>query len=89
VPGQAAYVDGRGANSMRLNFSGVSEDEIREGVARIGRVIKEQVDLYETLAPGSPVAEEVGRAAREAAAESAKDDGATSNVFPLRKEAGA
>jgi 2-aminoadipate transaminase len=52
VPGQAAYVDGRGANSMRLNFSGVNEDEIREGIRRIGRVIGEQVDLYETLAPG-------------------------------------
>jgi 2-aminoadipate transaminase len=52
VPGQAAYVDGRGANSMRLNFSGVDEDEIREGIRRIGRVIGEQVDLYETLAPG-------------------------------------
>ncbi|HJZ36582.1 MAG TPA: PLP-dependent aminotransferase family protein, partial [Solirubrobacterales bacterium] len=51
VPGQAAYVDGRGANSMRLNFSGVNEVEIREGIRRIGRVIGEQVDLYETLAP--------------------------------------
>ena len=36
VPGQAAYVDGRGRNSMRLNFSGVGEDEIREGIRRIG-----------------------------------------------------
>ena len=39
VPGQAAYVDGRGRNSMRLNFSGVDEDEIREGVRRIGKAI--------------------------------------------------
>ncbi len=37
VPGQAAYVDGRGRNSMRLNFSGSSEDEIREGIRRIGK----------------------------------------------------
>ena len=29
VPGQAAYVDDRGRNSMRLNFSGVNEDEPR------------------------------------------------------------
>src|SRR5690606_37663162 len=36
VPGRAAYVDGRGANSMRLNFSGVQDEEIREGVRRIG-----------------------------------------------------
>ena len=35
---------------MRLNFSGVDEDEIREGIRRIGRVIQEQVELYETLA---------------------------------------
>jgi 2-aminoadipate transaminase len=51
VPGQAAYVDERGKNSMRLNFSGVNDAEIREGVTRIGRVIREQVDLYEALAP--------------------------------------
>jgi 2-aminoadipate transaminase len=49
VPGQAAYVDGRGSHSMRLNFSGVGEDEIREGVRRIGKVIAEQVELYGAL----------------------------------------
>ncbi len=50
VPGQAAYVEeGRGTNSMRLNFSGVGEDEIREGIRRIGAVVSEQVELYETL----------------------------------------
>jgi 2-aminoadipate transaminase len=56
VPGAAAYVDGRGKNSMRLNFSGVSDEEIREGISRIGRVIREQVELYETLAPPEPSA---------------------------------
>lgn len=50
VPGAAAYVDGaRGANSMRLNFSGSTEEEIREGVRRIGAVVSEQVELYETI----------------------------------------
>jgi 2-aminoadipate transaminase len=49
VPGQGAYVDGRGTHSMRLNFSGVDADEIREGVRRIGKVIAEQVELYGTL----------------------------------------
>jgi 2-aminoadipate transaminase len=49
VPGTAAYVDGRGASSMRLNFSGVGEDEIREGVRRIGKVIDDQVGLYGAL----------------------------------------
>ena len=49
VPGRAAYVDGRGGSSMRLNFSGVDEDEIREGIRRLGEVIREQVALYGTL----------------------------------------
>ena len=39
VPGEAAYLDGRGRNSMRLNFSGSDEDTIREGVRRIGEVV--------------------------------------------------
>jgi 2-aminoadipate transaminase len=34
---------------MRLNFSGVGEDSIREGVRRIGAVVREQVALYGTL----------------------------------------
>jgi 2-aminoadipate transaminase len=34
---------------MRLNFSGVGEDEIREGIRRIGEVVREQVELYGTL----------------------------------------
>jgi 2-aminoadipate transaminase len=49
VPGRAAYVDGRGGNAMRLNFSGVEEAQIREGVRRIGEVVREQVALYGTL----------------------------------------
>ncbi|HWH09884.1 MAG TPA: PLP-dependent aminotransferase family protein [Solirubrobacteraceae bacterium] len=46
VPGAAAYIDGRGGSSMRLNFSGVSEELIREGVRRIGKTIAAQVALY-------------------------------------------
>jgi 2-aminoadipate transaminase len=49
VPGRAAYLDGRGGSEMRLNFSGVSEEAIREGVRRIGEVVREQVALYSTL----------------------------------------
>jgi 2-aminoadipate transaminase len=49
VPGAAAYVDGRGGSSMRLNFSASEPDEIREGIRRIGKVISEQVDLYESI----------------------------------------
>ncbi len=49
VPGAAAYVDGRGGSSMRLNFSASQPDEIQEGIRRIGAVIAEQVDLYESI----------------------------------------
>ncbi len=49
VPGAAAFVDGSGASSMRLNFSGSNEEEIREGIRRIGRVVAEQVSLYGTF----------------------------------------
>ena len=54
VPGRAAYVDGRGGSSMRLNFSGVNEDEIREGIRRIGEVVREQVAMYGTLTGARP-----------------------------------
>jgi 2-aminoadipate transaminase len=52
VPGRGAYLDGRGGSSMRLNFSGVSEDDIREGVRRIAKVVGEQIALYGTLTGG-------------------------------------
>ncbi|HEY8866178.1 MAG TPA: PLP-dependent aminotransferase family protein [Solirubrobacteraceae bacterium] len=54
VPGRAAFVDGRGGSSMRLNFSGVDEAAIREGVRRIGKVVREQVGLYGTLTGARP-----------------------------------
>jgi 2-aminoadipate transaminase len=54
VPGRAAFVDGRGGSSMRLNFSGVNEDAIREGIRRIGEVVREQVAMYGTLTGARP-----------------------------------
>src|SRR4051795_10610637 len=54
VPGRAAYLDGRGGAGMRLDFSGVNDDEIREGVRRIGKVVSEQVALYGTLPGAKP-----------------------------------
>jgi len=54
VPGRAAYVDGRGGSAMRLNFSGVGEDEIREGIRRIGEVVREQVAMYGALTGAGP-----------------------------------
>ncbi len=39
VPGRAFYVDGSGDASMRLNFSNAGEEEIVEGIRRLGRAI--------------------------------------------------
>jgi 2-aminoadipate transaminase len=50
VPGRAAYVDGSsGASSMRLNFAGVQEADIREGIARIARTLEPDAGLLGTL----------------------------------------
>jgi 2-aminoadipate transaminase len=56
VPGRAAYLDGRGGSEMRLNFSGIGEDDIREAVRRIGKIVREQVALYSTLTGEEPAA---------------------------------
>ncbi len=58
VPGRAAYLDGRGASSMRLNFAGVPEEDIREGIRRIGKVVREQVGLFGTLTGAEPAVAE-------------------------------
>jgi 2-aminoadipate transaminase len=49
VPGEQAYLDGRGRSSMRLNFSVSDGETIREGIRRIGSVVEELVALYGTL----------------------------------------
>jgi 2-aminoadipate transaminase len=79
VPGQAAYVDGRGANSMRLNFSGFDESEIREGVRRIGKVVSEQMALYETITG------EHATVPTESRAESSEGG---ADVLPMRRRTG-
>jgi len=54
VPGRAAYMDGRrGSSSMRLNFAGVPDEDIREGIRRIGKVMSGDTGLLGTLT-GSP-----------------------------------
>jgi len=93
VPGQAAYVDEtRGRSSMRLNFSGVGDEEIREGVRRIGKTIAEQVELYGALTsePAAPSAPAQSRESdmgatglpRPGSGGSGKDGG---DVLPFRK----
>jgi len=43
VPGQSFFVNGTGTNTMRLNFSYPSMDEIEEGIKRLGEAIKERL----------------------------------------------
>jgi 2-aminoadipate transaminase len=64
---------------MRLNFSGVREDEIREGVRRIGKAVAEQVELYGALTGEHQLAED---SPDMPAAEPAQDGG---DVLPFRK----
>lgn len=49
VRGDAFFVDGQGTSSMRLNFSYMSEELIQEGVRRLGRVIRDQMELSQAL----------------------------------------
>ncbi len=49
VPGEAFFTDGSGKNSMRLNFSYPHRDSIREGIARLGKLIESQMKFYETF----------------------------------------
>ena len=74
VPGRAAYLDGRGGSEMRLNFSGVGDEDIREGIRRIGKIVSEQVALYGTLTGAKP-------APRKASSEPAS----AGQVVPLRR----
>jgi 2-aminoadipate transaminase len=74
VPGRAAYMDGRrGSSSMRLNFAGVDEADIREGIRRIGKVVRQQLGLYGSLTGSGTRSENtpVDSASTEPATESA------------------
>jgi 2-aminoadipate transaminase len=84
VPGRAAFVDGRGGSSMRLNFSGVSEREIHEGIRLIGEVVREQVALYGTLTGAAPAE----RNAERPAPSPRTPDAELAKVLQLRKRAG-
>jgi 2-aminoadipate transaminase len=106
VPGRAAYMDGRrGASSMRLNFAGVDEADIREGIRRIGKVVRQQLGLYGSLtgsgaragarAPGdSASAEAAGESAEasdrgEADAQAGESPLADVVAFPRREQDGS
>ncbi|HEX8207005.1 MAG TPA: PLP-dependent aminotransferase family protein [Solirubrobacteraceae bacterium] len=78
VPGRAAFLDGRGGSSMRLNFSGVGDDDIREGIRRIGEVVREQLELYSTLTGRPPAPAPTAR----------RGESPPDNVVRMRRRAG-
>ena len=43
VPGSPFYPTGGGQNTMRLNFSNASEENIMEGMKRLGEVLKKEI----------------------------------------------
>ncbi len=49
VPGEAFFADERGKNSMRLNFSYPDTASIYEGIKKLAKVIKKQMELYRAL----------------------------------------
>ncbi|MGD9862149.1 MAG: PLP-dependent aminotransferase family protein [Pseudodonghicola sp.] len=40
VPGRAFYADGSGGNTIRLSFSAMNDDQIVEGIRRLGRLLR-------------------------------------------------
>ena len=68
VPGRAAYMDGRsGKNSMRLNFAGVPDEDIREGIRRIGAIMGPDTGLMGALTGSVPAATPAPAPAEESA----------------------
>ncbi len=50
VPGFAFHADGRGQNTMRLNFSYAQPEMIREGIRRLGKVIEKRLEKAKAVA---------------------------------------
>jgi 2-aminoadipate transaminase len=86
VPGRAAFLDGRGGSSMRLNFSGVGEEQIREGMRRLGEVVREQVSLYGTLTGVEPAGAQIRPVAPPAEPEPRLADERLANVLRLPRK---
>jgi 2-aminoadipate transaminase len=80
VPGRSAYMDveGRsGASSMRLNFAGVPEEDIREGIRRISAIARPDTGLMGALTGSSALAMPGGADAAKRAREGAGAGGGT------------
>ncbi len=98
VPGRAAFIDGRsGSSAMRLNFAGVPDQDIREGIRRIGRAVREQLGLLGSLsgsaggAPAQATHDEQGSApaAGQLPAPDAERDARLADVVALPRRDGA
>lgn len=50
VAGEAFFVNGEGRNLIRLAFSSASKDQIREGVARLSKTVREEIAAIEAPA---------------------------------------
>ncbi len=75
VPGRAAYMDGRrGSSSMRLNFAGLPEESIREGIRRIGEIMGGETGLFGALT-GSAAARTPRSPSAPPPAHASADDG--------------
>ena len=48
VPGAPFFPDARGRNNIRLAFSRVQDEEIPEGAARIGRLLRDELERLGT-----------------------------------------
>jgi 2-aminoadipate transaminase len=80
VPGRSAYMDGRsGSSSMRLNFAGVPDDDIREGIRRIGETMGSDTGLFGSLT-GSP---------GSGAESGSHSDSQAANASPSAQDAGS
>jgi 2-aminoadipate transaminase len=57
VAGEAFYVNGQGRNTMRLSFSAPPPDRIEEGVSRLARTLRAELEALATgAAAGAPEA---------------------------------
>ncbi len=53
VSGTGFYADGLGSRQLRLSFCYPTPERIREGVRRLGAVLAEELELYDTFGPAT------------------------------------
>ncbi|MDP8960472.1 MAG: PLP-dependent aminotransferase family protein [Actinomycetota bacterium] len=54
VPGRGFYADGQGGTQMRLSYSYPTASKIHEGIARIGELIREELELVRAVYGDAP-----------------------------------